>query len=258
MVQAYRDLSERQKFRAQIRGVILAFAAVSTYAFAVLVQQKLYVWSLIPAVILGLLSILEFVVADFLVDSRFPLETTLFLERLRRKLSTTSTNNDIVRALNDCVASFTACDKGRITSAVHLLVDLIDPGTYLTTPGLVQISDYSRSGLGGPRWRTLKATQGLVGRCVRADQMVYVNFPTPEEYTRRMVEEFGFTQAEAASHTKDARSYLAVPIRNGDNLIGVMYFFSTEAQVFPRAVDETDVKRYAEHVAALLRASEII
>jgi hypothetical protein len=88
--------------------------------------------------------------------------------------------------------------------------------------------------------------------------MVHVNFPTQEEYTRRMVEEFGFTQAEAASHTTAARSYLAVPVFNSHNLIGVMYFFSTETQVFPRAVDVDVVERHAESVASLLRASEII
>lgn len=236
----------------------MVLAAVSTYVFAVLLQEELFWWALIPGSLLGILSIVEFVLADIYVDSRFPLETTEFLERLERRLSTTSTHREILTILRNCVDSFVACDRRRISSTVHLTVDLVEPGTSQTATGLVQISDYSRSGLGGPRWRVLKATQGIVGRCIRAGRMVYVNFPTPEEYTRRMVEDFGFTRAEAASHTTAARSYLAVPIFNSETLIGVMYFFSTETQVFPGAIDLDALDHHAESVASLLRASEII
>jgi hypothetical protein len=103
--------------------------------------------------------------------------------------------------------------------------------------------------------------------------MVYVNFPTYDEYLRRMVEDFGFTEVEAKSHTKTGRSYLAVPIFTSDEsesdtpqdegvrrrrLVGVMYFFSTETQVFPIAVDRDAVEHHANDVAALLRASGIV
>jgi GAF domain-containing protein len=88
--------------------------------------------------------------------------------------------------------------------------------------------------------------------------MVYVNFSTPAEYKRRMIEEFGFTQAEAERHTTAARSYLAFPVFSSGNVIGVMYFFSTEPQVFPKAADEDVLERHASVVAGLLRAAEII
>jgi hypothetical protein len=269
------DLPEPQRYRAYVRLGILAFAAVSTYAFAVLLQEEKYWWALIPGAVLSLLSIVEFVFADIYVDSRFPRETAEFLERLERKLASTTTHNEILAVLNSCVDSFAACDKSRISSTVHLTIDLVEAGTALTSKGLVQISDYTRHGLGGRRWRVVKATQGIVGRCIRARKLVYVSFPTQDEYTKRMVEEFGFTEDEAKSHTKAARSYLAVPIFNNSeesevnpanghaapqrrHPIGVMYFFSTEAQVFPRAADRHVLEHHAEDVAALLRASGII
>ena len=85
----------------------------ATYAFAVLLQEEAYWWALIPGAVLGLVSILEFVFIDIYVDSRFPRATTEYLERLEQKLATTTAHDEILAALNDCVDSFAACDKGQ-------------------------------------------------------------------------------------------------------------------------------------------------
>jgi GAF domain-containing protein len=251
-------LPDRQRYRTNARLVILVLAAVSAYSFAVLLQEQDYLWALIPGAALGLLSISEFVLADIILDTRFPRETTMFLERLQRKLATTSTHEEILRTLGRCVDSFVACDRERISSALHLTVETVEAGTAATSTGLVQISDYTRPGLGGRRWRVLKATQGIVGRCVRVGEMVHVNFRTDAEYRKRMVEEFGFSRAEAERHTKAARSYLAFPIINSGEVVGVMYFFSTEPQVFPIATDRAVLERNAEVIAGFLRAAEIL
>jgi len=254
----FRDLPDRERYRSWARLTILVLAGVFVYGFSVLLQEEEYGWAVIPAAVLGVLSVAELVVADLILDSRFPRDTTEFLERLQRKLSTTSTHEEVVRLLESCVDTFAGCDKARISSTVHLTVETVEPGTTTTATGLVQISDYTRAGLGGRRWRVLKTTQGIVGQCVRTGEVVCVNFRTLQEYERRMVEDFGFTRAEAQRHTRAARSYLAMPIRSSGNLVGVLYFFSTETQAFPRCADEAVLRTTAESVAGLLRAAEIL
>lgn len=218
----------------------------------------MYFWAAIPGSALGLLSVAEFVVVDLVVDSRFSRESADFLERLQRRLAATSTHDEVLGVLSECVHSFVGCDRERISSTLHLAIETIEAGTPTTSTGLVQISDYTRHGLGGRRWRVLHATKGIVGRCVRVGYTVHVNFHTDAEYRRRMVEEFGFTQAEAMRHTKAARSYLAVPVHSLGDLVGVMYFFSTEPQVFPNAADTDVLTRNANVIAALLRTAEIL
>jgi GAF domain-containing protein len=138
------------------------------------------------------------------------------------------------------------------------MIDIVEPGTSATAAGLVQISEYTRAGLGGRRWRVLRETQGIVGRCARVGTMVCANFRTDSEYRKRMVYEFGFTRDEADRHTTAARSYLAFPVESSNDLVGVMYFFSTEPQVFPQAADKAVLDRNARVIAGLLRVSEIL
>jgi hypothetical protein len=85
-----------------------------------------------------------------------------------------------------------------------------------------------------------------------------VNFRSLDEYRDRMVREFGFTHQEVARHTTAARSYLAYPIRDKGEIIGIMYFFSTEPQVFPHAVNSQRLSDTAESILGLLRTAEIL
>ena len=87
---------------------------------------------------------------------------------------------------------------------------------------------------------------------------VFVNFASEEEYRRRMVEEFGFTQAEADRHTTTARSYLAYPLLDEGEPVSVIYFFSSQPQVFPLAADDGDLRDTAAEIGGLLRAAEIL
>ena len=250
------DISLRQKYRTGARLLIILLATLALYFFSVLIQEKKYRQSFVWAALLGLLSIAEFVVADLVLDKRFPPHSARFLERLQRKLGSTSIHQEIMNSLESCVAGFKGCDRSKISSTVHFRVDInYDEGTL---PALIQLSDYTRSGLGGRRWRVIQATKGLVGRCLRQEQLVWVNFRSEEEYRVRMVEEFGFTKDEVDDHTTTARSYLAVPLLNARETVGVLYFFSTEPQVFPHAASEHDLRSKAEVITGFLRAAEIL
>jgi hypothetical protein len=248
------DVSVRRKYRIGARFIILILASVAAYAFAVLIDKGKYLWAVVPGVILAILSIAEFVVADLIIDARFPPETAKLLERLQNKLIV---HDEIVRALEACVRTFKGCDINCISSTVHLQVDIVTSGNVDTT-ALIQLSDYTKAGLGGRRWRTLEPTKGLVGRCLRLEQLDWVNFRSLDEYRDRMVREFGFTRQEVARHTGAARSYLAYPIRDKGEIIGIMYFFSTEPQVFPHAAVPQGLDNTAESILGLLRTAEIL
>ena len=236
-MQALRDLPDRQRYRTIARLAFLLLAAISAYVFAVLLQEEEYLWALVPGALIGLLSVFEFVLADIFLDSRFPRETAIFLERLQRKLSTTSTHDEILRVLGDCVDSLAGCDKERVTSTLHLTIETSRSGNisdddwasadfrlHQVRPRRQAVA--SHEGDTRDRW-TMRAPRGD-GSC----QLSYGGGISPADG-----QEFGFTRAEADRRTSDARSYLAVPVLSAGSLVGVMYFFSTEPQVFPVAAD---------------------
>lgn len=254
----WRGIPRWRRYRAGARLLILILAAVTGFLFAFLIQTEHYGWAFVVALVLGLLSIFEFVVADLIVESRFPRETRKFLEVLQDRLASTPINEEIVRHLSSCVQSFRGCDRQRISSTVHLRVGIVAPDDDRQSAGLIQISDYTRAGLGGRRWRVLDSTKGIVGRCLRLEETVWVNFRSVEEYRLCMVREFGFSREEAEGHTKTARSYLAHPVRHQDSTIGVLFFFSQEPQVFPRAADSAELERAAADVVGTLRTAGVL
>jgi len=68
-----------------------------------------------------------------------------------------------------------------------------------------------------------------------------------------MVEESGFAKGEAESHTTIGRSYLAEPLFHGPKVIGVLYFFTSEPQVFPYAAGECDLASDAKDLIDILK-----
>jgi GAF domain-containing protein len=166
--------------------------------------------------------------------------------------------DDILLALKACTSSFEGCDAERLSSTVHLRVNVVRWKGDQASSALIQLSDYTRSGLGGQRWRLSDPAKGIIGRCLRAEQKVWVNFRTAQEYRHRMVEEFGYTAEEASRHTTTARSYLAYPLTDEDELVGVLYFFSTEPQVFPLAADDGRLREAADRITGLLRVAEVL
>jgi hypothetical protein len=65
----------------------------------------------------------------------------------------------------------------------------------------------------------------------------------------------GFFTYEAQGHTLAGRPYLAQPIMASGRMVGVLYLFSTETPVFPRAVDSSRLQGTAEIIAAFLEGA---
>ncbi|WP_244930834.1 GAF domain-containing protein [Nocardioides sp. W7] len=252
------DLPRRQRYRVYARFVAILAGALGAYAFSVLVQENEYLWAVIPAVVLALATVAEFAVTDLLLDKRFPPESAALLDRLQQKLTTTNIHDAIVDSLNNCVRGFRGCDPSKISSTLHLRVDVLPDSDSGAVPSLIQVSAYTRKSLGGRRWRVLNPAVGLVGRCLRLNDIVWVNFRDRSEYDHRMVSEFGFSSDEVQRHTTSARSYLASPLRDEKQIVGVLYFFSTEPQVFPVAADLVELERTGQDVLRLLRVARIL
>ena len=70
-----------------------------------------------------------------------------------------------------------------------------------------------------------------------------------------MVTEFGFLPEEAKGHTTSARSFLAQPINSEGKMIGILYLFSMERQVFPSAAEPHELRAACNAIAAFLEGA---
>src|SRR5262245_9104971 len=100
MLDALSGISTARKYRIGARLVIIAIATGMLYVFSILVQERMYGWAVLPTIGIALLTVAEFVVADLVIDARFPPQTTEVLERLQAKLSI---HNEILTVLNSCI-----------------------------------------------------------------------------------------------------------------------------------------------------------
>ncbi len=83
-------------------------------------------------------------------------------------------------------------------------------------------------------------SQGVVGKCARTNQAV-LDFLTEEQFEHHaqyLIENWGFTEAEANKLSHDRRAYLAVPVALGSSqgYPGVIYMDSADATAFPPEV----------------------
>ncbi len=248
------EASRAFRLRFRIASVFLASAA--GYAFSVLIQESLYYWALLPGVGLIAAALLEFVIAEVIVDARFPPETEELLSRLKRALTRQSTDVEIRRILDRCVDTFQGCKPHSVSAAAHLCIEVI--GEKGPEYRLLQVTDYTEKELGGSKWRITNSRLGIIGRCLRTGETEFVNFIDSADYEQRMVSEFGFTRKQANSHTTSARSYLAHPVVVDWQVVAVLYFFSTEPQVFPLAADLHPVNEAGHDIVGLLRVAEVI
>ena len=200
-------------------------------------------------------SLTEFVLSDIWTENRYPTRTKRLLDNWERKASDVKDN--IMNKQRQAVEGLRGCNNDLVNAAVHLKVEFYSSLDDKPETGLVQLTDYSgRSG--GSRWRITSAYKGIIGRCLRTGKPEHVNFLSEKEYEARMVKEFGFTSEEMKSHTKSGRSYWAQPIVINHQLVGVLYLFSTEPQVFPRAIYENRIESIAEDVGMLLTTARIL
>jgi hypothetical protein len=246
----------RRGFRLFLRAAAVIFVTCCGYAIALLIDLKLHAWSILPfAVLLGS-TLFEFVLGDLVAEQSYPIETEKKLALLEQRLG----NNAIVSMsdmLRRTIGRFEACDTHKISATVHVVIELSPSQEADRRFGLLQLTDYVGP-MGGDKGRITTLDKGIVGRCARTGKAEFVNFADSNEYRRRMVEEFGFLDHEAASHTRIARSYLAEPIKVEERVVGVLYFFSTDPQVFPHAVRNSDIAEKARDLGAILQVISIV
>jgi len=251
------DIPKRKLFRLKLRVIAIAVGVIAALVMSILVQEEYYYWAFVPVAFIILASLAEFVIADILTEKIYPARTEDLLEKLESRFR--EYHDRTRETISKTIGAMRACDKSRISGVFHLVVDLYPSISIGDKPerALVQVTNYSGD-LGGKRWRFTLATKGLIGRCLRTGRAECVNFSTVEEYRERMVSEFGFLPDEVALHTQEARSYWAEPVFVRDQMVGVIFFFSTEIQVFPLAIEETLMKSSAREIAAFLEGSSII
>ena len=140
---------------------------------------------------------------------------------------------------------------------MHILAELVSTADHRSRQGLLQLTNYVGPE-GGKKGRITLINQGIIGRCARTGALETVGFADQEEYAASMVREFGFTQKEANSHTRTARSYLTFPLKHDDRTVGVLYFFTPEPQVFPRAARVDSLKAAAREIVNYLVLADLI
>jgi hypothetical protein len=248
-------LAKPAKFRLTLRGAFLLFGAAAAFTASVFSELHSFGWAGLFAAFVLLAALGEFVVADVLSEKLYPTSTANILRKLEQDLSLYY--DRINHSIDGAIASLSGCDRSVVSGTFHLRVLLYSATASALEEALVQVVDY-RGPYGGRRWRFLPATKGVVGRCLRTGKAESVTFATVEDYKDRMAREFGFTAREVSEHTMQARSYWAQPVRIGKEIIGVLYLFSTEPQVFPRAVNRHVFTGVANEIGAYLEGSRLM
>jgi len=228
----------------------------SGYAIEILIENHLFWWSALPFTFVVFSTFFEFILADLITEHNYPIETEEKLDLLERQLGIRAVET-ISEKLERMIQTFRACDRSCMSGTLHIIVELAPVPETRTRFGLLQLTNYVGP-RGGSKGRITTLDQGIIGRCARTGKAEYVNFSDEYEYRRRMVEEFGFSMEQADSRTTIARSYIAVPLFLNSRVVGVLYFFSTEPQVFPHAARESNLAESAQDLVAILRTASIV
>jgi hypothetical protein len=234
-----------------MRVISLILGLIATFIVSILVEESEYLIASLVLILVILLALLEFVFADSIAENSFPYETERKLELMEDELGSDAIGI-ISETLHMSIAEFKGCNTSLVSATVHILTEINSSFGSRARYGLLQLTDYVGSH-GGKKGRVTLLTQGVIGRCARTCEMETVDFAHRDEYAASMVREFGFTRDETERHTNSARSYLAYPIKNNEKLIGVIYFFSVEPQVFPRAVNVENLEKLATNFERILR-----
>ena len=246
----------RRQFRLTLRGIAVVVGVGSGFAIGLLLELSLFWWSALPFVLLLIVTIVEFVLGDYLAEQNYPIETEKKLDLLERRLGVLAVQS-IEEKLKRIIGNFQACDTSQISGTVHISVELTPSPEVQERYGLLQLTNYVGPH-GGSKGRITTLEEGVIGRCARTGKKEVVNFSDLDDYRRRMVEEFGFSRKEAEKRTTIARSYIAEPLILGLDLIGVFYFFSSEPQVFPHAARDSNLSSNAQDLVDLLKTISIV
>ena len=245
----------RKRFRIVGRSICLVVGFIFAYWAVILIGKGSYFFAFFPSIVVFIASFAEFILMDVFTEKIYPARTEKILADLEEKIPKIEKN--LSDELDSARNALKGCNIDQVSITLHLKVSVYSTVDEGSEDAFIQIIDY-RGRFGGKRWRTVNATKGIIGRCLRTGKTEIVNFASEEEYDRRMVEEFSFTREEANKHTKPARSYWAHPVFSRDELVGVIYLFSNELQVFPKAVKKLRLDQSAKHIANLLEVARVI
>lgn len=249
-------IRNHRTFRLLLRGIAIIVGLVAGFVSSFYLDMQAYRTSVAVFSLVVIAALVEFIAADILAELAFPYETELKLKQMERQLGV-----DAIRRISDrlqrAIAAFRACDTKQISATVHLIAEVNNSLNAERRRGLLQLTDYVGPH-GGKKGRATELTQGLIGCCARTLQQECVDFAHEAEYLDRMVRHFGFTKEEAMRHTHTGRSYLAVPLMHGLDFVGVMYFFSTESQVFPRAARSASLTAIAKEIVDDLKMARLV
>jgi hypothetical protein len=249
------SVPRRRQFRILLRFGFLTVGFFAGFLVGVFMEEKLYGIAACIAAIVFLASVGEFVLADVITERRYPRQTEKILASMELRIP--AIEKQLAEELDYIKNGLRGCDVREVSATLHVKVSVYSPVDERPEDAFVQVLDY-QGGFGGPRWRLTPCTKGIIGRCLRTCQPEFVNFSTVEEYNDRMVREFGFTPKETKERTMSARSYWAHPVLMDSDLVAVIYLFSTEPQVFPKAADISNLNQSARHIASLLHAARVI
>lgn len=250
-------IRNHRTFRLVIRAFTLVIGLIVGFFVGVKIQLEEFDVGFWLYLIVIATAFLEFVLADVLADQSFPFDTERKLALMEKRLGADAIEM-ISKRLLDTIQKFRGCDKSYVSATVHVIAELNATNDSRTRKGLLQLTDYVGLAAGGKKkGRVTLINQGIIGRCARTEQCESVNFADATEYNNSMVREFGFTKSETKQHSASARSYLAYPLMNDNILIGVIYFFTIEPQVFPRAAEDANLDILAKEIVNYLKLVQL-
>lgn len=258
MIKLLRALNIRtyQQFRLTLRLIALPIGLICGFIANVYFETNQFWFAGLFYLGIVIATVIEFVLADLLADWSFPFDTERKLQLMERRLGQ-DTLASIAEKLREVISEFGACDRARISATVHVVAELSSTSDKRVRLGLLQLTDYVGPE-GGKKGRLTLITQGIIGRCARTGKVEAIDFADEVEYDHSMVCDFGFTEEETKTHSRTARSYLAVPLKSEGVTVGVIYFFTSEPQVFPGAVDLAELNKAAKDIVRYLRNVSIV
>ena len=249
-------ITTQRRLRLTLRFVALLVGLLAAFAMSVhLESHDFYAagkWYVL--VVIGALA--EFVFADAIAERSFPYDTERKLALMEKRLGRKAIETIALR-LRQAISELRGCDSSMVSATVHVITELSATPDQRVREGLLQLTEYvGREG--GRKGRITLITQGIIGRCARTKMLETVDFADADEYAESMVRDFGFSAHEAEGHSKLGRSYLAFPLKYRSRVVGVLYFFSREPQVFPSAIELQRLEELAREVVSYMSLAEIV
>ncbi len=245
-----------RSFRLAIRAFALLLGLSAGFFVSVQIEVGHFEIAFWLFLIVTGAAVLELILGDLFADQSFPFDTERKLSLMEKRLGM-ETISTISRRLEETIGVFKNCDISSVSATVHLVAELNGDLGSRSNYGLLQLTDYVGPE-GGRKGRLTLINQGIIGRCARTEEIETVNFIDVNEYRCSMVRDFGFTKQEASLHTTSARSYLAYPLKSEGLLIGVIYFFSDEPEVFPGSIEGAHLDQVAQEFVNYLKIVQLV